>query len=125
MIEYSEQQGVILQGILGSRFSFTLREYLEKQGSCIPLSKRLGWAHDIAVALHPLHASNVIHTDVKPENIFRDESECHCCAAEGSAVNSVRQFSQLSLWEYRSVVTATMILRHLGVFERAPVTTKT
>ncbi|CAD0114189.1 unnamed protein product [Aureobasidium uvarum] len=59
-----------MQGAL----DYTLRQYLETQGSCISLSKRLGWAYDIAVALHSLHASNVIHADLKPENILLDES---------------------------------------------------
>jgi serine/threonine protein kinase len=98
MIEYSEQQGmIILQGVLGS----TLRDYLETQGSCVSLSKRLGWAHDIAVALHSLHASNVIHADVKPENILLDQSDkvylidfsgSWIDGKPGSALESVRFF---------------------------------
>lgn len=88
---------IILQGVLGS----TLRDYLETQGSCISLSKRLEWAHDIAVALHSLHASNIIHADMKPENILRDEtdkvylidfSESWIDGKSGSSLESVRFF---------------------------------
>jgi len=70
MIEFSEQHGIILQGVEGR----TLRHYLESQGGPISLSERLGWARDMAVALHSLHAVNVIHADVKPENMLLDES---------------------------------------------------
>jgi len=70
MIDFSEQHGIILQGVEGH----TLRNYLEDQDTCIPLSKRIEWARDMAVALHSLHVSNIIHADVKPENMLLDES---------------------------------------------------
>ena len=69
MIEFSEQHGIILQGLEGHN----LRHYLEDQETCIPVAKRMEWARDMAVALHSLHVSNVIHADVKPENILIDE----------------------------------------------------
>lgn len=98
MVEFSEQQGfIILQGVL----DYTLRRYLESQGTSIPLSRRLGWAHDAAVALHSLHAVNVIHADVKPENMLLDEnhqvylidfSGSWIDGNPGSALESVRFF---------------------------------
>lgn len=98
MIEFSAQDGIILQAVEGR----TLRNYLESQGTCIPLSKRMNWARDMAVALHSLHASNIIHADVKPENMLLDEESHKVYLIDfsgswidgepGSSVESIRFF---------------------------------
>jgi len=97
MIEFSEQGGIILQGVEGH----TLRYYLENQDTCIPLSKLIGWARDMAAALHTLHAFSIIHADVKPDNMLLDESHkvylidfsgSWIDGKPGSSVESVRFF---------------------------------
>ena len=50
----------------------TLRHYVGDP--CMPIERRVGWAIDVAFALAAAHAKNVIHQDVKPENVMvRDE----------------------------------------------------
>jgi len=50
----------------------TLRHYVGDPS--IAIERRVGWAIDIAFALAAAHAKNVVHQDVKPENVMvRDE----------------------------------------------------
>jgi NIMA (never in mitosis gene a)-related kinase len=41
----------------------------------IPQDLVLKWMLQVSVALHYLHQQNLIHRDIKPDNIFIDENE--------------------------------------------------
>jgi serine/threonine protein kinase len=48
----------------------TVRQYLQFHPNSVSAKERLAIAKDVAEALEGLHQLNVIHSDLKPENIF-------------------------------------------------------
>lgn len=92
MVEYSPEQGIVLQGMPDG----TLRDHLQSQGALISPSQRLSWAYDVSAAVHTLHATGVVHGDLKPENVLLDERlGVFLIDFSGSSVNE----QQVSAWE--------------------------
>ena len=50
----------------------SVRQLMEAHGGRLPEKDALEYARQIALALHHAHASNLLHRDVKPENILVD-----------------------------------------------------
>lgn len=102
MVEYSPEQGIVLEGMPDG----TLRDHLQSQGALISPSQRLSRAYDVSAAVHTLHATGVVHGDLKPENVLLDErlgvflidfSGSSVDEQQGSAWESVRFFMPRSV----------------------------
>jgi serine/threonine protein kinase len=68
IISYSLEDGIILEYMPNGN----LRNYLRSQAVKINREQRLQWVCDVAEGLHLLHSYNIIHYDIKPENLLLD-----------------------------------------------------
>ncbi|OAX34719.1 kinase-like protein [Rhizopogon vinicolor AM-OR11-026] len=86
--------------------SGTLCEYLEKQGTIIPPSARVGLAKGIAEGLDYLHTKDVIHGDLHPGNVLIDDSGNPCLADFGLATVAGDEELQLTTLTAESILNS-------------------
>lgn len=48
----------------------TLKQYLQKEGGRLPVYQVLEWVKPLIISLSQMHASNIIHRDISPDNIM-------------------------------------------------------
>lgn len=61
----NDGQFLVMEFIAGD----DLAAMMEKNGEAFPLETVLNWAHQLCNALEYLHAQNIIHRDIKPQNL--------------------------------------------------------
>jgi len=85
-----------------------LHQLIERQGA-LPEEQVIGWALQLLDALHTCHARNVLHRDIKPQNII-------IRATDGRAV--LVDFGLVKLWDPHRPQTQN-IIRGMGTPEYA------
>jgi alpha-tubulin suppressor-like RCC1 family protein/serine/threonine protein kinase len=73
----------------------TLRDLLNERGACT-FERADRVLRDVGAALAHAHARGIVHRDVKPENIFIDESTGHALLSDFGVARSLEPDSQLT-----------------------------
>lgn len=64
--QYEDADYIVMELIEG----ITLKEYMEKRGSCLNWREALHFMTQIMQALRHAHSRNIVHRDIKPQNIM-------------------------------------------------------
>lgn len=99
---FDEENGqfLVMEFIAGD----DLAAMMEKNGAAFPLETVLGWARQLCDALEYLHAQEIIHRDIKPQNLKLTPSN-HIVLldfglAKGNAIDSAHQTAAKSIFGF-------------------------
>ena len=80
------EAGLLLYYVMPYVGGVSLRERIRREGQ-IPLEEAIAIAHEVARALHYAHQHNVVHRDVKPENILLQDN--HAVVADFGVARAI------------------------------------